>query len=113
MLKKIKNIGLILFLALSAYQAPLFANQNANASTQTSQSAPANVQKTADQKGLVNINTADAKALQELPGVGPKTAEKIISFRNENGAFKEKKELQNVRGIGPKKYAALENLITV
>ncbi len=39
-------------------------------------------------QGLININTADSTALQELPGVGPATAEKIINYRSENGKFK-------------------------
>ena len=41
--------------------------------------------------GLININTADSTALQEIPGVGPATADKIIAYRNENGRFASKR----------------------
>lgn len=51
---------------------------------------------------LVNINTADAKELDELPQVGPSTAKEIIAYRNANGPFKTVDELEEVSGIGPK-----------
>ena len=46
---------------------------------------------------LVNINTADAKELDELPEVGPSTAEKIIEYRRRNGSFKPVDKLSSVR----------------
>lgn len=58
-----------------------------------------------DGGGLVNLNTADAAALEELPGVGPVTAEKIISWRGEHGPFTAIEELLDVDGIGPKTLA--------
>ena len=63
--------------------------------------------------GLVNINTADSTGLQELPGVGPATAEKIIKYREENGRFTSKEDLMNVSGIGEKTYAKMEKSITL
>jgi competence ComEA-like helix-hairpin-helix protein len=63
--------------------------------------------------GLVNINTADAELLQTLPGIGPMTAERIIQFRETSGRFSSVEEIQNVKGIGPKKYEKLKPLITV
>jgi competence protein ComEA len=50
--------------------------------------------------GLVNINTATSAQLEELPGVGPVTAESIIAFRTEHGAFSSVEELLDVSGIG-------------
>ena len=63
--------------------------------------------------GLVNINTADSQLLQTLPGVGPKTAERIIEYRETVGRFKSIEAIQDVKGIGPKKYEKLKTLITV
>jgi comEA protein len=63
--------------------------------------------------GPVNINTADAELLQTLPGVGPKTAERIIEYRETAGRFRTVDEIQNVKGIGPKRYERIKALITV
>lgn len=63
--------------------------------------------------GLVNINSADSAQLQMLPGVGPATAEKIITYREQVGRFKRKEDIKDVNGIGEKKYAKMEALITV
>ncbi len=64
-------------------------------------------------QGLININTANSAALQELPGVGPATAEKIISYRSENGKFKSIEDLKNVSGIGDKTFEKMKSKITV
>ena len=66
-----------------------------------------------DKSGLVNLNTATAKELEDLPGIGEKTAEKIISYREENGEFTAIEEVQEVSGIGEAKYADIEEFITV
>ena len=63
--------------------------------------------------GLININTADSTALQEIPGVGPATAEKIIAYRTENGRFATKEDIKNVSGIGDKTYEKMKDKITV
>ena len=48
----------------------------------------------------ININTASATALQELNGVGPATAEKIIQYRDSEGGFSSPSDIKNVSGIG-------------
>ena len=63
--------------------------------------------------GLVNINTADAELLCTLPGVGPKTAERIMEYRRTTGRFASVEEITNVKGIGPKRYARIRDLITI
>lgn len=62
---------------------------------------------------LININTADSETLQQLSGVGPATAEKIIDYRNQNGKFTSIEEIKNVSGIGDKTFEKFKNKITV
>ncbi|CAN5734431.1 hypothetical protein BH24ACT22_BH24ACT22_09110 [soil metagenome] len=51
---------------------------------------------------LININTADAEELDELPEVGPSTAQEIVDHRQANGLFRTVDDLEAVSGIGPK-----------
>ena len=62
---------------------------------------------------LVNINTATAEELDELPGVGPATAQAIIDERESNGAFTSIEDLMRVSGIGEKKFEKLASSICV
>lgn len=61
----------------------------------------------------VNINTADAAELTKLKGIGPAMAQRIVEYREENGAFQSTEELQRVRGIGKAKFAKLKEQITL
>jgi competence protein ComEA len=61
----------------------------------------------------IDLNTADATALDTLPGVGPSTAAKIVADRQTNGPFKSVDDLGRVPGIGPKKLDSLKDLIVV
>jgi len=61
----------------------------------------------------VNINTADITQLCTLPGVGQKTAEAIISWRETHGAFASPEQLMEVKGIGDAKYEELRDSIGV
>ncbi len=62
--------------------------------------------------GTVDINTADATALETLSGVGPALAQRILSYRAAHGGFRSVNDLQNVSGIGPKKFAAIKSSIS-
>ena len=62
---------------------------------------------------VVNLNTATASELEALPGIGPKTAVRILEYRQKSGNFKKIEELMNVKGIGEKSFLKLKNLITV
>lgn len=68
---------------------------------------------TPEGKALVNLNTADAAALDALPGVGPVTAEAILSWREEHGGFTSVDELLEVDGIGEATLADLAPLVTL
>lgn len=61
----------------------------------------------------VNLNTATAEQLQQLDGVGPGIAAKILAYRQEHGGFGSVRELGEVPGIGEKRLAALEEHVTV
>lgn len=63
--------------------------------------------------GLVNLNLADAAALDSLPGVGPVTAASILAWRSANGSFATVDQLAEVDGIGPATLARLRPLVTV
>ena len=62
---------------------------------------------------IVNINTASAVDLEALPGIGAKTAARIVDYRQKNGPFKKIEELMNVRGVGEKNFLKLKPQITV
>ena len=61
----------------------------------------------------VNLNTATADELEALPGVGKAKAAAIVEYREQNGGFKSKEELKQVKGIGDKIYAQVENEIEI
>lgn len=63
--------------------------------------------------GPVNINTATQDELEGLPGIGPAIAQRIILYRETNGAFTSIEDIQKVEGIGQKKFEAIMYLITV
>ena len=61
----------------------------------------------------VNLNTATAEQLATIPGVGAKTAERIIEYRQKSGGFKKVEDLMNVSGVGEKSFLKMKPLITV
>ena len=61
--------------------------------------------------GPVHLNTATLEELDALPGVGPVTAQKILDYRDEHGAFSSVDELDAVSGIGPARLAELRKLV--
>lgn len=69
--------------------------------------------KEASSQALININTADSAALQELPGIGESKAQAIIDFRETDGPFSAVDDLKNVSGIGDKTFEKLAPLIAV
>ncbi len=63
--------------------------------------------------GVVDLNTADAAALDTLPGIGPVLAERIVAWRDENGPFTAVDELGEVSGIGPAVLEDVRDLVRV
>lgn len=60
---------------------------------------------------LININTATAEELEELPGIGPAYARRIVEWREENGDFTSKEQLLEIRGIGERRLESIKPLI--
>ena len=63
--------------------------------------------------GPIDLNTATAEQLDTLPGVGPATAQAIITYRSRHGRFRSVTELLEVPGIGPAKLEAVRALVRV
>ena len=63
--------------------------------------------------GLVNINTADEKALDALPGIGPAMAKRIIEYRETEGQFQTIEDLKKVKGIGDAKFNKMKDKLCV
>ncbi|MBA2525329.1 MAG: helix-hairpin-helix domain-containing protein [Pyrinomonadaceae bacterium] len=61
----------------------------------------------------MNLNTASVGQLERLPGVGPVLAERIITYRNENGRFRRPEHLMMVRGISDRKFRELRSMVRV
>lgn len=78
---------------------------------EVSANAPAGTAPAGD--GLVNLNTADAAALDTLPRIGPAIAERILAWRDDNGRFTSVEDLLAVPGIGEIMLEGLRDLVTV
>lgn len=63
--------------------------------------------------GLIDLNNADQSELETLPGIGPALAQRIISWRDDNGRFNSVDDLLIVAGIGDKVLAGLKDLVRV
>ena len=61
----------------------------------------------------VNLNSATAVQIADLPGIGAKTAELIVQYRVKNGPFKKIEEIMNVRGVGEKSFLRIKDRLTV
>lgn len=62
---------------------------------------------------VVNLNTASAQLLEELPGVGPKMAERILKYRKGIGKFQTIEEIRGVKGVGPKVFAKMKPYLKI
>jgi competence protein ComEA len=98
--------ALILLVALAAFAAAPAVAQQTTTPARAAKSAPAPT-------APINLNTANQAQLEALPGIGPKVAQRILEFRQKNGAFKKLEDLMNVKGIGEKSFLKLKPHITI
>lgn len=96
---------------LEGKEAPSVAAQGATRLPVASESGATTASTTAGRK--VNINTATAKELEKVPGIGPATAKAIVDYRSSKGPFKRVDDLDAVKGIGPATLAKLRDHLTV
>src|SRR5258706_14379681 len=61
----------------------------------------------------INVNTANSEELQQVPGIGPVTAEKILQMRKSYGAFKSVDDLLSIKGLGKKRLEKMRKYLTV
>lgn len=95
--------------------------QTPEAPQETQEEAPLELEEAEQQTPLsaptaeepLNLNTATQAELELLPGIGPVLAQAILDYRDSFGGFSAKEQLMEVSGIGEKRYAAVEALITV
>lgn len=63
---------------------------------------------TAQSGSCININTAPVDQLQDLPGIGPEIAQRIVEFRKTVGPFKTVEDIMKVKGIGEKRFEKIK-----
>ena|SRR5690349_14909159 len=100
------RITLAAVLALSV--TVLISSPALGAASQSQEPAPAAA---GAKPPAINLNTATLDQLETLPGIGRKTAERILEHRTKIGSFKRIEELMNVKGIGEKSFLKLKPLI--
>ncbi|MEX0992610.1 MAG: helix-hairpin-helix domain-containing protein [Solirubrobacterales bacterium] len=61
--------------------------------------------------GPISLNTATSEQLDQLDGVGPATAQKILDWRKQHGGFRSIEDLKQIGGIGPKRFEALKDKV--
>src|SRR5579859_767379 len=61
----------------------------------------------------INLNTANSQQLQEVPGIGPATADKILKMRKSYGPFKSVDDLRAIKGIGPKRLEKMRKYLSI
>ena len=100
-------LSLLLFVSLATTSCAKRSRASAPNAT------PANYTSVPPTTQRINLNTAPAKELEALPGIGKGLAERIIEHREKYGRFRRAEHLMMVRGISETRFRALRHLVTV
>lgn len=99
---------------------PVTATREANGKTAVANAAdakaPAKPQTKSEAlpaKGSISLNRASLADIQRLPGVGPALGQRILDWRQAHGSFRKLDDLLEVKGIGPKKFAKLQGMLSL
>ncbi len=111
------SIGLIMFAMLIGYNAfftPKMPSVVQNSGDIIADKHKEDSNQKASKNYKINLNTASEEELIEnLDGIGPAMAKRIIEYRETNGGFYSIEELMNIKGIGEKRFEKLKNSVTV
>ena len=102
-------LSLLLFVSLAVTSCA----KRSRAITNAPPAAPANYTLASPITPRLNLNTATAKELEALPGIGKGLGERIVEHREKYGAFRRAEHLMMVRGISETRFRALRHLVTV
>lgn len=91
----------------------LIDSETTTSSSITQSDTSSSINSSTNKSNLININTASQKELEELPGIGPALAQRIIDYREKNGYFSTIEDIKKVSGIGDKRFEAIKDSITV
>lgn len=94
-------------------ETALTSPEEVRAAGQPEQPPPEEEPEAVEEAGQVDINTAGIEELETLPGIGPKLAERITAYREENGPFTTVEELCEVSGIGEKLLEKIRTRVIV
>jgi len=106
-------LSIFVFLAVSPVGAKdeLETAQDKSSITEAADAGKATVKDASTEK--ININKADLSALSKLKGIGPETAQNIITYRQEVGSFETMEDLMKVKGVGEKTFEEIKPFINV
>lgn len=108
--------GMILFQTLWPQSITIRENPQSPAPSAVSSALPSQPEPSVEvsqQEEKVNLNTASAQELDNLPGIGKAIAQAIVEYREQKGAFQTIQQVMEVEGIGEKTFEAIRDLITV
>lgn len=107
------SAGLILISTNTGKEALITYTAPTDEITEGPSQAP-QVTGTSTERGLVvSINVGTSEELELLPGIGEKTAQSIIDYREKNGVFKNLKDIMDVSGIGDQKFENIKPFISL
>ena len=96
-------VAFALISSTALYAAPATTSKGEHASSSSNSQVVAKV----------DINKANLEELEAIRGIGPALAERVMTYRNENGKFKAPQDLMNVKGIGQAKFNRIKEQLVV